>query len=527
MSVDRPTPSDSRPALPQPPQSRLRLRLGEAVAALLALSALAVAVVPHSPLGEALWPESRVDRLRREAETALRAGRLSAEDGSGARELYAAALAIDPDRPDLREGLARVAEAAVTQADAALARGDLAEAQRQLALARALSARRARVEAVATALRNREAAVAGIDALLARAAAALAAGRLDKAANEAGAPHGSGDAALPLYRQVLRLQPDRTEALEGREDAIAALLEQAQAALRRDDLAGGATRIAAAAGYHAGHPDLPDAKAALTAAVERARRLAEADRRAGRLTRAAERYGALRATGLEPTATERGLVELARAYALRAADAAADFDNAQANADLAAAEALLQGVSADAMPRTELDAARAALARAERAERKLSPPPLTAAGRRRLRALLDDAAAAEARGDWLTPPGDSAYDLLRAARTLAPDNADVRRASARLLPRARACVEQELQDNRLRRAQVCLDAWVALAGDGADRRAMRRRLAERWLAMGDQRLGAGDVAGAAASLAAARALDPGVDGLDAFAERVKTAEGER
>ncbi|MFC7302026.1 hypothetical protein ACFQME_09870, partial [Luteimonas weifangensis] len=153
---------------------------------------------------------------------------------------------------------------------------------------------------------------------------------------------------------------------------------------------------------------------------------------------------------------------------------------------------------------------------------RLGSPLPPAERARQVRALLAGAAAAAARGQLLTPPGDSAYDKLRAARAIAPEDAAVRRASARLLPAARACFERELRGNRLRRAGACLDAWQMLGGS-ADVAPARRRLAARWLAVGEERLAAGELQPAASALAAARASDPAVPGLAAFAARLRVA----
>ena len=461
----------------------------------------------RGPIAELLWPVAEAEALRLQAESALQQGRLSAADGRGARELYEAAVAIDPDRAELRSGLARVAQAAVQQARSAAERGAFAEAHRQLRLARALSAPRVQVDAVAEILRRREAAVAGIDDLQRAADAARAAGRLE----------GAADAALPLYRRILELQPAHLAALEGREDALTTRLQQAREALDRGDLAAAAAGISIAVEYGAGHGDLPETQAALVQAVERQRRRADADLRAGRLARAAEGYRAWRASGVETEAADAGLLAVARAHAARAREAAADFRFDRANAELAAAQALVP----DAPEWTQV---RDALQRATRARDTAGPQLSPRLLQRRLRTLLDEAAAAEARGDWLTPPGDSAFDKLRAARALAPDDAGVRRATARMLPRVRECFENELRDNRLQRARVCLDAGIALAGDRSDNIAARSRLAQRWVAVGEERLGAGDVDGARAAHDAAEGLDARVAGLAEFAERLRAAE---
>ena len=82
------------------------------------LLALLLALIFHQALGRWLWPDPRYDALRQRAELALRAGKLSAADGSGARELFEAALALQPDQLEAREGLERVAQAAMARADA-------------------------------------------------------------------------------------------------------------------------------------------------------------------------------------------------------------------------------------------------------------------------------------------------------------------------------------------------------------------------------------------------------------------------
>lgn len=476
---------------------------------LLALAVVALIVlgaVLRGPVAEWLWPEAEAERLRRQAEAALTRGHLSAEDGSGARELYEAAIAIDPDRAELRAGLGRVATAALAQARRALDDGRLQDAQRQLRLARALSAPRAQTDAVADALRRREAAVAGLDTLLAAAETARKAGRL----------HGDADAALPLYARILALQPGHQRALEGRDDGVSLLLRDARAALARGDLAQGGAGIAAAAGYDPGHSELPDAQAALAQAAERVRRRADADLRAGRLTRAAAGYRAWRDSGVDNAGADAALAAVARAHAARARKAAADFEFERAREELAAAQAL-------APDKPELAEARAALQRAERARAGMADDTPNAAQRRKVRALLQQAADAEARGDWLTPPGESAFDTLRAARALAPADPAVRTALARILPRARECFENELRDNRLQRARVCLDARIALEDDARALADARTRLAQRWIAIGEERLRAGELDAARNAHESARALDPRAEGVRAFAERLRAA----
>src|SRR4249919_374900 len=237
----------------------LRRRVGWIIVLVFALCTLAIAL--RTPISDRVYPEARAQQLRDAAELALRQGRLTSPDGNGARELYAAALALDPDRDEARIGLRKVGSAAIGRARTATDAKQFDQAHAALKLARELAMPSAEVDAIAERLRAREADVAGIDTLLARADAARAAGRLD------GAP----DAALPLYQRILSLQPDLNAALEGREDALSDLLAQAQAQLSAGKIADAAATVERVRGYDAGHVGLPDAQASLSRAGERAR----------------------------------------------------------------------------------------------------------------------------------------------------------------------------------------------------------------------------------------------------------------
>jgi hypothetical protein len=471
------------------------------------VAVVALLLVLRQPIADILWPEARNQELRDAAALALQQGRLTAPDGSGARELYEAALALDPDRNEARVGLQQVAQAALAQALHATQARRFDDAHRALRLARELSVPRGAADVVAEQLRQREAAVAGIDGMLARAGAARRAGRLDD----------GDDAALPLYQRVLALQPERTEALEGREDALSDLLQRATAMIARGELAPAAATIAKAKEYDAGHIGLPDAQAALGRAVDARRDAATRALRRGRLREAATSYREVLAAVHDDAAAQAGLEAVARAQARRSERYAADFRFEQAARALQAARELAPQSQEVAHAARRLEQARQSRARLP------AVPRDTAARMRRVRALLADAAAAEARGDLLTPPGDSAFDHLRTARALAPRNADVRRASQRLLPAARECFDAELRGNRLARAQACLDVRTQLGESPAALRSARTRLAQRWLAVGEERLRAGEVAAARHAEAAARALDAGAEGLDDFAARLQAA----
>lgn len=470
------------------------------------LLALIVAVMFRQRIGGWVWPDPRAEALRTQAGVALTAGRLSMADGSGARELYEAALALQPDQVEAREGLSRVALAALAQAEAHAHAGREAQARIALRLARELDAPKTRIDAADALLRNGVAAQAGIGALLAAAESAHVAGRLLE----------GPDAALPLYQRVLALQPRNQRAVEGREDALFDVLQPVPGLLARGDLAGASARVKAAQRFDPGHVDLPAARADLARMLEQRAARIRQWQASGQHARAADACAALR--DIAPSAAPGECASAVMEGLLRdAATATADFHFEDATHLLALVERLDGDPARVQAARRHLQAARNDAAHLPR---RLASPRAKA----QVRTLLAQAEAARNRGDWLSPPGDSAWDRLREARALAPADPVVQRALQAMLPAARDCNASALRDNDLGRAQVCLDAWRQLAPADAALTAAQRRLAERWLAIGEERLGAGEVDAAARALARARALDAAVPGLHALQQRLERAD---
>ena len=469
------------------------------------LLALVVAVLFRQRIGDWLWLDPRAADLRAQATAALAAGRLSVADGSGARELYEAALALQPDQVEAREGLSRVALAALAQAEMHARSGREVQARIALRLARDLDAPKAGIDAIEVALRADDAAQAGIGALLAEAEAAHAAGRLQDGV----------DAALPLYQRVLALQPRNQRAAEGREDALSDLLQPVPGLLARGDLAGAASRVQVAERFDAGHVELPELRAGLAQAVQRRSARIRQSLHRGQHASAAEACVALREVAVSTTPDEcdtavvDGLLRDAQV-------ATADFRFDETMRLLALVERL------DGDP-VRVQAARRHLQDARAGAAQLPRPAASQRVKAQVRDLLAQAEAARNRGDWLSPPGDSAWDRLREARALAPGDPAVQRALQAMLPAARDCNATALRDNDLGRAQVCLDAWRQLAPADAALTAAQRRLAERWLAIGEERLGAGELEATMRALARARALDAATPGLQALQERLERA----
>lgn len=463
-----------------------------------------VLMIVRQPLADWLWPETKIQQLLDEGERALREGRLSEADGSGARERFEAAAALDPDRRNIQDALVRTGQAALQQARRHLAAGDYAGAKSALSLARQLQLPEAEIAKVARDLQRVDHDGGAVEYLLEQAQAAQAQGRLDDGA----------DSALPLYQQVLVLQPDRMQALEGRDDALSDLLLQAKHLARQGKVDAAAQRLRRVEAFDPGHYDLPSARALLSSALERRRHAAERDLARGRFQAATEGLQQVLAASPGDEMATQGIQRIARAQSAEAVRLAGDFHFSDAEQVLAQARVLAPDIP-------EIANAELALDRAKAAQRSMDSAVPAAQRERQVRALLVQMEQAEAQGQWLLPPGNSAYDRFKAAQALAPKDARVRRAAARILPAARSCLEDNLRANRLRAARTCLDAWQALAPGDAGLASARRRLAQRWIAVGSERLGAGDTLFATQALEQAREIDAATPDISVFAERLR------
>jgi hypothetical protein len=478
------------------------------------LGVMVLVVAFRQPMSERIYPEARATQVLDAAANALHQGRLSSPDGTGARELYSAALAMDPDRDEARIGLQQVGEAALAEAAKATLEKRFLDARKALRLARELSVPRARADAVAESLRQQEAGFEGVDRLLAQADAARKARHLD----------GDDEAALPLYRHVLELQPSNNAALEGREDALSDLLQQAQDKLSKREYTEASELVARVREYDAGHVGLPDAQAALTQARDRERARADRAWRRRSLDEAGDAYLAMLALDPNDEAARDGLERTALAWATYSERAASDFRFDDAQRSLQQARTLVvdvPGIASVATP--AIASAERHLQQSRSREARLPMLRVTPAQQAEIRRLLAGAAEAEARGDLLTPPGDSAFDRVRRARAIAPNDPAVAQAQTRLLPAAQRCFDNALRANDLVQARACLDARAQLGDSSASVRGARNRLALRWIAVGEERLRAGELPAAQRALNTARELDPSADGLDAFAERTRAA----
>lgn len=458
-------------------------------------------------LSERLIPDPRLNQQIEQAEAALQRGELSRADGRGAKELFEAALAVDPDRAIARDGLVRVREAALARAARALRERHAAAAETSLALAQSLSAPKVQMQPLQAQLADLRAAGSDIPAWL----------------EQAGRPGTSDAVALALYERSLEIDPDNAIALEGRRIVLGHRLAQATSALARGATAEAERLVADVIAHDPAHLDLPDVQAALgeqLAQVQRAREqqlAAAADlEKRGATERAATIYQQLLKADPELAEASVGLSRCARALALRAQAYAADADFR------AAAEAL--GQARRWSPRLpEIAAAEHAITQARLRQAEAGTRGVD---QKRLPSLLAEGQAALEREDFVSPPGSSAWDKLRVASAIAPHSAGVLKLRAAFDQRSRHCVTQAMAEGRIVRAQSCLEARILVDPTARDLPQARADLAERWLARAQERIAASDYPAAHQAINNLVWLQPAHPALPALQRRLRQAEGQ-
>ena len=467
-----------------------------------------------------LLPQTRMSELLLSADQALIENRLSRPDGQGARELYAAALALDPDSQPARQGLQRVGARLLDAARSALASNDLQAARAALAQARELSVPLAEADAVEQAVAAHESQDVELGALLERAQQALLAGRLDE----------GEDSAVALYRRALTAESGNALASAGLRDTLTALLERARALVAAGQHDDAGRQIETVAAIDPAHLGLPDARARLAEAhtqeqsgLDAKLDAADALLRQGRLTTPARenaRASYLAVLDDDPAnaRAKDGLRRIATSLIGQAQRQLADFEFARAAALLDEAQA----VDATA---PGLATARTRLRELERKRVVAEPDPASAVTQQRIAQLLSEAKAAAAAGNLLAPPGDSAYDKYRAVRSLDPANADARAGVAALPALAQQRFEEAIGANRLTTARGTIEALATLVPTDAALPEMRRRLARSLLGQAAERLGAGELKRAQEAFDQARELDPTNSELPAMQARLEQAGG--
>ena len=461
-----------------------------------------------------MLPRTDFNNVLGQAQQALQAGHLDGQDGTSARELFQAAMALEPDNDRARDGLRQVGQAELAQADAALQAGKIDQATQQAAVARELLGGGSDIDRLDQAISRAHAGQVQTVDLVDQAQQALAAGKLTGA-----------DGAGALYQRMLLSDRGNAVAIHGLDQVGSALAVQAHKAFDANDSAAANASIEQLATLQPNNGELPALRALQAQTRKQSSEALDATLKQGQDALRAGRIGGTgedtalayfsAALKLEPDnpQAKAGLGNVAQALTVQASAAIDAGDAAQASklldqaaelapksADLAAARARLSKMSAPqpgsaATPSDDENAA-------------TTPALLTPQQSAAVTQLVQRAQVATQHGNIMMPPGDSAYDLYRSALAIDGNNAQALQGLQALPVQVEQKFNQALTAGNLAQADDMLANLSDLAPGDAGQSALSGRLASAWLDQAEQQLANGDRVGAAQSLDRARKLAP-------------------
>ncbi len=459
-----------------------------------------------------MLPRTDFNTVLTQAQQALQDGRLDGQDGTSARELFQAAAALEPDNDRAREGLRQVGQAELAQADAALQAGHLDQAAQQAAIARELLGGGSDIDRLDRAISSAHASQVQTVDLVDQAQQALAAGKLDGV-----------DGAGALYQRVLRTDPGNAVATHGLDQVGNALAVQARKAFDAKDTDAANASIEQLAALQPNNGALPALRALQAQTRKQDNSALEATLKQGQDALRAGRIGGTgddtalayfqAALKLDPdnAQAKAGLGKVAQAMTVQANAAIDAGDTAQATRLLDQA-AILAPKSADlAAARARLASAASQPATARAADDSEAPPAPAALSPQQSAAvarLVQRAQVATKNGDIMMPPGDSAYDLYRSALAIDGNNDAALHGLQALPGQVEQQFNQALAAGKLKQADDMLANLAELAPGDAAQSALSDRLASAWLDQAEQQLARGDRVDAGQSLDHARKLAP-------------------
>lgn len=454
-----------------------------ALAALIAMVVIGGAWVwTHQNALRADLPRTQLNALLSHGDSALARGKLSGTPDS-ARDQYEAALALDPDSEHAITGLRNVGNAELKRARDDIAHNQLEDARAALEEARGLLGGGA-VAATEAALNKAANRGATEDALLDQARTALASNNIE-----------GKNGAADLFHRVLVSDPDNAVARHGMDQVGAAIAAQVQAQLKNNDRGGAQRSLDRLASLAPNYAELPSLHAAIAQAnqdaqTRRDQDLAqgEADLHAGKITGAGDdnalaQFQAALAEDPNNAQARAGLGQIAQALIVQA-NAALDAGNADDAKQLLDAAAKFAPKSADlAAARSRLRAqAQTVTAQADNTTGMPAQPALTPAQSAKVARMVKQADAAAHAGELMLPPGDSAYDLYRAALAMDGGNAAAQ-AGLRALPQiARELFGRALRSGHLDHAGDLLSTLAELSPGDPALGGMQHNLGGAWLA---------------------------------------------
>ena len=498
------------------------------IVALLAVVAIGVAAWFNQDRLRALIPETEQNSQLADADAALAAGDLVGTNGASAREKYAAILRVDPDNAKAAAGMRQVGERLVEQSRAALAAGDLPKARSLAQSAREIIGGGEAVDSLDAEIRSTEGRSVEIDALLEKAMAARAAGQLVE---------GEGN-ALAYYQQALDVDAANAIAARGIQEILQALSTQAQEKIAAGDAPAAQTLADQIARISPNHASLPELRAALADAGQRAAE-AESAKAAQQAEEAIARgEQQLRSGALLAPPGDNALESFRAALTLKPDDARAraglnkigasllvQAEAAIDASDAAAAAKLVKRAESIGAPRADLAATKSRLRelneRTEIAKETVVAPEQA----QRVEALLAEAEAAASVGNFIYPPGDSAYDKFRAALAIDRQNAAAKAGIAALPAKAKSMFAGALVQGRNNTARSYVDAVETIRADDPDLPNLRTQLAQSWLKQAERQIDEAQLDAADKSIAKARELAPAIPEIADVQAKLAAARG--
>lgn len=476
-------------------------------------------------------PRTQLNALLAHADTALAQGKLYGSPDS-ARDQYEAALALDPDSEHAIAGLRHVGNAALARARDDMEHGKSDDARTELEQARGLLGGGTEIVQLDAALNKVQNHGTNVDTLLDRANAALAAGNIE-----------GKNGAAQLFHRVLTSDPDNAVARHGMDQVGDALSSRVQDQLHKGDRGGAQHTLDRLATWLPHYVKLPDLRADLAQADQNAdaqlkQQLAqgEADLHAGKFTgsgddNALAQFQSVLAVEPNNAQARAGLGQVAQALVVQA-NAAMDAGHpddakplldaagklAPKSADLAAARSHLHALaSAASPPNVDQNADQTGN---DTVTDNAPPTALNPVQSAKVARLVRQANAATHKGELMLPPGDSAYDLYRAALAIDGDNAQAQ-AGLHSLPRAaRQLFARAMHDGRLDHAGDLLSTLAELSPGDPALSPMQQDLGGAWLDRARRSADQGRYDDARRALDEARRLMPGDPRIDDVDNRI-------
>lgn len=479
--------------------------------------ALAVLVGAYIYVRDHLPQSSRTIQLDA-ANRALGEHRLDDDEiGLGARSLFQAILAEDPDTQVARDGLKQVARAYRDRAQEAARRGDWVAASEDIRHVEMLALPAHEWADLKSLYEEHQQAESQLSELLRLADEAMRQGRVESGAE--------GDGALAYYAEVLQRDNENAVALAGQRRALQIVVERVAQAIEGQQWNAADADLAMITRADPSHPELTRLQSALADAREAVKLETDALLDSAELAlrrRQLDPDDPLSAPALfgrilkdQPTHTVAldGMKRVGRLLIELADAEAADFQ-------FDAADALVRTARRLQPVPEQLDAFEAGLSRRRTAISTRTQPRHVVDAK----AMISSAYIAMENEHWVEPPGSSAFDLIRVVLSSDPEDVDAKHALQDMGKKLRALLTRSLDANRPMGAWIYWTTLEAIGQPVETLQDLRLRLTASMLGHVAEQLGQGNLRNAERALEHAIELDPNHRDLPSLRARLETAQ---